>query len=275
MNNQKDLCCVVFNYNNGIYIKKCLESIFQQKTQYTFHVLIIDDCSTDNSKKIVSDFKKKKKLNNLYFYSVKKNTGLGKFAAQKLKRVIKNYLNTKYFYRIDSDDFIIDEKKFEKQITLLENYEDLIAVSHRYKFLKEESGVTYLGEKVKTGLLTPKFLIKNLIFNRYNTYNHTSTYLFRNIFKKINPPQFEYLFFIRGDVLYNFCFLNYGPIFVLDDIMSIYRIHKSGVYSSLELKKKIQFSKRLNFYTFLILNVKNKLYFLKMLYKKHLLPLFK
>ena len=108
------LVCIVHCYNSEKFLKECLDSILSQKTKHQFQVLIIDDCSTDNTKKIaykyVNDI-------NVHFFSTKKNTGLGKQALLELEEEIKSFFNTDYVYRIDSDDFIIDSSKFEKQIS--------------------------------------------------------------------------------------------------------------------------------------------------------------
>ncbi|MDD3772173.1 MAG: glycosyltransferase family 2 protein [Weeksellaceae bacterium] len=43
---------IVCNYNNGDFFRKCFESI-QRQTYNNFEVIIIDDCSTDNSREII------------------------------------------------------------------------------------------------------------------------------------------------------------------------------------------------------------------------------
>lgn len=42
-------------YNAEKYIGECLESIFAQ-TMNNFEVIVVDDCSTDNSCKVVENF---------------------------------------------------------------------------------------------------------------------------------------------------------------------------------------------------------------------------
>ena len=45
-------------YNVGKYIRQCLDSI-QNQTYKDFEVLCVDDCSTDNSAKIVEEYGQK------------------------------------------------------------------------------------------------------------------------------------------------------------------------------------------------------------------------
>src|SRR3990172_9975594 len=48
---------IVVNWNGEPYLRSCLRSIFQQ-TYRPFEVLVIDNGSTDNSKKILEEFPK-------------------------------------------------------------------------------------------------------------------------------------------------------------------------------------------------------------------------
>ena len=52
------LSIIIPSFNQGIYLSECLKSIFSQ-TFKNFEVLIIDNCSTDNTKKIINKYKRK------------------------------------------------------------------------------------------------------------------------------------------------------------------------------------------------------------------------
>lgn len=60
------------NYNHGQYLKERLESILNQSYQ-NFELIILDDCSTDNSLEIISIYKTHPKVANLLVNS--KNSG--------------------------------------------------------------------------------------------------------------------------------------------------------------------------------------------------------
>jgi len=51
-----DVEIIVANYNNGCYLKRCIQSIIKQQTNYQFHVTIVDDGSTDNSDDILHSY---------------------------------------------------------------------------------------------------------------------------------------------------------------------------------------------------------------------------
>lgn len=85
-------------YNHEKYIETCLDSIFRQIYQ-NIEVIVIDDCSPDNSAEII------KKLQQKYdfkFIEHQENWGLTKT----LNDVINNYATGKYIKCIASDDYL-------------------------------------------------------------------------------------------------------------------------------------------------------------------------
>ena len=86
----------ITNYNYGNYIEKCISSVLEQ-TYENYEIIIIDDGSKDNSKKILKKFEKNNKIRIIY----QKNRGLNisNNIAIKLSR-------GKYIIRVDADDWL-------------------------------------------------------------------------------------------------------------------------------------------------------------------------
>lgn len=87
---------LIVNYNKENEIERCINSVLNQ-TYDNYELIIVDDGSTDNSRKIINKYKKNKKV-RIFF---KENTGVSdtrNFAITKVK--------TKYFMFVDSDDYI-------------------------------------------------------------------------------------------------------------------------------------------------------------------------
>ena len=89
-------------YNSEKYLGVCLESILIQ-TLTDFELILVDDCSTDNTCAIAESYLEKfgGRLKIVY---LEKNTGSG--AAP--RNVGLEYASGKYVYFMDNDDFIID-----------------------------------------------------------------------------------------------------------------------------------------------------------------------
>lgn len=93
-----DLQIIVPVYNSEEYINRCLKSILNQKTQYSFQVIVINDGSTDNTSHIL-----KKYENNPYIKIIHQHN-LGRSCA---RNTGLNYAtNSEYLMFVDSDDFI-------------------------------------------------------------------------------------------------------------------------------------------------------------------------
>ena len=66
MNHKFPLITVyITNYNYGRYIAQSINSVLKQ-TYQNFELIIIDDGSTDNSKKTIDQFSKNKKVRVIY-----------------------------------------------------------------------------------------------------------------------------------------------------------------------------------------------------------------
>ena len=107
---KKKLTIIICSYNNSSYLKKCLESIFNQSlSQNYYNVILVDDKSEDNSLKITKQYDDKK---NFKVIKNHKNIGLVKSCNKAIKSA-----NTKFIVRVDSDDYV--SNKFVA--TFLEN----------------------------------------------------------------------------------------------------------------------------------------------------------
>ena len=105
-------------YNHEKYISQAIESALAQKTKYDWELLINDDCSTDNTRKIAQEYAEKypEKIKLIY---PETNQGLMK----SYKRLLE-IAQGKYIAILESDDIWISEEKLEKQISFLEENEE-------------------------------------------------------------------------------------------------------------------------------------------------------
>jgi len=113
------ICCIT--YNHEPYIKDALEGFLSQKTTFPFEIVISDDCSKDNTRAVIAEYKQKYP-DFIRDISPKQNLGL----FENFTFVQEQALG-KYIALCEGDDFWIDPYKLQKQIDILENDYSLIA----------------------------------------------------------------------------------------------------------------------------------------------------
>lgn len=112
----------VYTYNQEKYIKQCLDSIFMQKTDFNFEVIVGEDASPDNTRQILLAYKEKYG-DKLVLVLHDKNLGpSGNAASVRKKR------RGKFTASIEGDDYWIDEYKLQKQYDILKNNPQYVAV---------------------------------------------------------------------------------------------------------------------------------------------------
>lgn len=113
-----DLSIIIPVYNAAPLLNRCLDSIFNQTTQYTYEVILVDDGSTDNSIEIIKSRNEK----NITLYQ-QKNSGPS-VARNKGIELAKG----KFIAFLDADDYWLDGF-IEKTLSFIESNCDLVAVS--------------------------------------------------------------------------------------------------------------------------------------------------
>lgn len=137
---QKILSVIVPAYKFSKYIEKCIDSIYSQRTDFDFDVIVRDDFSNDGTAEIL-DKMKKEKHPDLIILEGSKNIG----ALRNLRRLIEN-CSAKYISHIDGDDLFFDESKLQRQINFLENNPDYSLHFTACKYLYDDG----TGENTRT-----------------------------------------------------------------------------------------------------------------------------
>lgn len=110
MNCLKQLSLIVPAYNSQKYLHKCLNSLLDVNLSHLYEVIIVDDGSTDDTKKIAEDFSEK--YPEIFSLISKKNGGHGSTINCAIP-----YISGKYFKVIDSDDWVINLGTFLNEIS--------------------------------------------------------------------------------------------------------------------------------------------------------------
>ena len=132
---------IVPNYNYEHTIEKCLNSIFNQ-TYQNIEVVFVDDCSTDNSVKIVKKFQDYYTDYMLKIVELKQKRYNG---GARNEAYLHLSDDVDYVYYIDSDDWLLDNKVLEKINNKLQKHPDVLFVGlSQYK--NNETTTCYIPE---------------------------------------------------------------------------------------------------------------------------------
>ncbi|MBK5721224.1 glycosyltransferase [Dysgonomonas sp. Marseille-P4677] len=116
---------IIPNYNHSPYLKQRIDSVLEQLFQ-DFELIILDDCSTDDSRSIIDKYSSSNKISQIIFNEY--NSGSTFLQWKKGFFLAKG----KYIWIAESDDYA-DTSFLEKLVPLLEDNPDCnIAFSESY-----------------------------------------------------------------------------------------------------------------------------------------------
>lgn len=221
--NEKLLTVYVLTYNHEKTIARTLDSILEQKTRYNFDVVILEDCSTDNTLKICQSYQRKFPQ-KIKIVSQPVNT------KAEHSRWAKEKIETKYWCTIEGDDYWCDCNKVEMALDVLEHDNTIIGFASDTKCINFSRNREY---SLKHQDITRADTGKTYLINYSNfQYVHTSSIIYRHIidFKKYKLPLIDtYLLYYH---------LSFGPIFYYDKIMSCHPQTGHGMWSSLSNRQR-------------------------------------
>ena len=226
---------VIITYQHRPYIAKALDSVLMQKTKYTYEILVADDYSTDGTRDILLDYKRKYG-NRIRIILNSYNMGGTKNGYSVLKRA-----KGKYIALLEGDDFWTDEYKLDKQVDYMEAHKDCSGVFHRCKFV-DENGVSlrinYRGwYSCKDG-----YTLKD--FEKGKLPGQTGSFLYLNFYRE-SKGKYNFIYKIHnlvGDQTIYCILLTKGKFGYIDEEMSSYRLVRkkgAGNASSVCLEKNI------------------------------------
>ncbi len=125
-------------YNHEKYIATALNSILMQNVHFDYDIVVGEDCSTDNTRKILLEYKKKYPDK---FKLILHNKNVGAINNQNI--TMKNCTG-KYIACLEGDDYWSDPNKLQKQIDFLEANPEFSFCFHNAYVYDEDTRTEYL-----------------------------------------------------------------------------------------------------------------------------------
>ncbi|MFV8342090.1 glycosyltransferase family 2 protein [Flavobacterium sp. XS2P39] len=216
MNKMKISACII-TYNHENFIRECLEGAINQSVNFEYEIVIGEDNSSDKTREICCEYAEKYP-NLIKFFPREKNIGM----IGNWTKTIQN-CQGKYIALCEGDDYWTDPLKLQKQVDFLEANADYVICFHKVDVLQD--GV--IEEETITAKVPETTSINDLAKGNYM---HTCSVVYRNNLFSELPEYFNQS--PVGDYFLHLLNARYGAIRCFDEIMGVYRVHGTSVWSS-------------------------------------------
>lgn len=119
------ICCLTYNHEE--YLAKTLAGFCNQETEYSYEILIHDDCSTDGTIEMLKAFEKENPGRVKVIYEDVNQFSRGVNIAY---QIMAKYVRCKYVAVCEGDDWWTDPHKLQKQVSFMEKHPECVLTVH-------------------------------------------------------------------------------------------------------------------------------------------------
>ncbi|WP_251972480.1 glycosyltransferase family 2 protein [Sphaerotilus microaerophilus] len=172
--------CVV-TYNQKDFIAQCIQSLVDQKTNFPFEIIISDDCSTDGTSGVISEFKSK------YSHMIRSVRHEKNIGAYKNFVFAHTLASGEYIAHVDGDDYALPGK-LQAQSDFLDKNPDCNISWHRMLVKNESTGL--ICEDLFDCSLIPSNGFSRADIIRFITLGSNSSKMYRKQVRDFQIPDF-------------------------------------------------------------------------------------
>ncbi len=208
--------CVI-TYNHQQYIAETLDSILSQQTDFPFEIVIGEDCSTDDTRKICAQYRDQHP-EIISLLPEEQNLGM-------MNNFIRTFQRCKgsYIAFTEGDDYWIDNNKLQKQHDFLFQNPAFSTCFHNVNmiFTRNQSK----GERPYHSSLEKNIFITEDLLSQW--FIPTTSVMIRKYQDFVLPDWFKHC--KSGDIPFILLLSLRGPVMYLNEIMGVYRVHDTGI----------------------------------------------
>lgn len=204
-------------YNHEPFIAQAIESVLMQKVNFDFELVIGEDCSTDNTRAIVKAYQQRYP-DTIRLFLREQNMGA-------IQNDVALYFACRgqYIAWLEGDDYWITTDKLQKQVDFLDDHPEFSACFGGAQVIYEDgSQPTYISRSTQ-----PVWHLEELFEGMPMQCAAT---MFRNGLITTFPDW--YYSDAIGDWEIILFLAQQGPIAYMDEVMSVYRKHSGGIFTS-------------------------------------------
>ncbi|WP_342329803.1 glycosyltransferase [Pedobacter sp. FW305-3-2-15-E-R2A2] len=211
---------IIPNYNHAIFLKQRIDSVLNQSFQ-DFEIIILDDCSTDDSRDVIELYKKEPQVSTISYN--KQNGGNTFLQWEKGISIAKG----EFIWIAESDDWC-ENTLLEELISGI-NSDKNCAISYCQSYCIEQTNKIswlsqhpYLMERMDGHSFIQQYMVNN------NTIFNASMVLWRKeLFNSVSKEFLKYKF--CGDWLFWIELAKQGNVHISGKLMNYFRKHGADV----------------------------------------------
>ncbi len=219
---EPDVSVILLTYNHERYIETALESVLAQEGDFTFEIIISEDCSTDDTRSIVDRFAS---MHRDAVYLFEPTANIGAMAS-----FVRAYNSTRgaLIAYLDGDDYW-KPGKLARQVEYMRTHPDCPMCFHACEIVGDGSvegggdvaipgrNANYKGDSLSFAELA-----------QHDPINSCSVLLRRHVLGEL-PEWFTTL--EVGDWALWLLLAQHGDIGYIDEVLGTYRVHAGGLWS--------------------------------------------
>ena len=218
MEKEIEISVLMLAYNHERYIGQAIDSILSQNINVPYEIIIHDDVSTDGTRQILYEYKKK--YPDIIKLLIRKEKA--KSVTYAVCQIFKA-ARGKYIAWCDGDDYWIDNNKLQIQYDFMENHKNYVSVAHD-KIIVDEDGKEIFDKKDKlTYQWRGDYSLENYWYSG-RLPGQSSTMFSRNVYKEENLSWICKAHHMMADKSTILVSLLHGNIYRMDGKMSARRL---------------------------------------------------
>lgn len=223
------ICCATYNHEK--YIKDALDSFLMQDVDFKYEILVHDDCSTDNTREIIEQYKKiYPEIINIIYQKENQFSKNRKIFGE----IIFPKTKGKYVAMCEGDDYWLDKEKLKKQVEILENNKEIVAVVSGSECVDENKNFRgYIGKYKENEIIDLTKFLQDFYTQLPKHLFQTASIVFRrDAFEEIYEKKIQFYYNCPvGDLPLYLFLLTKGKIYCFKDNMAAYRQNISGSWT--------------------------------------------
>jgi len=215
--------CLAFNHAD--YIGQTLQGFLDQETDFPFHVIVHDDCSTDNTRAVIERYVAKRP--EMFTTIFQEENQFSKMGIGIIRNFIYPQIETEYTCTCEGDDYWSDPHKLQLQYDYMQAHPECSMCVHNTACIAFDG--TDLNRLISTETTDRDYTADDVISSCGHGLFHTSSHLYRTQLHWEMPDYYRVPGV--GDYPQSIYLATRGYIHYIARTMSAYRMSVPGSWS--------------------------------------------